>query len=307
MSEGSIRTVLGDIPAEALGPTHCHEHVLFLPAPRFGEDLVRTEEDLATAELGSFQEAGGSGLIDATVAEHGRDAAALERVSVRSGIHVVAATGHTAQEWWREEADPSQLTRDDLIAGISANLTVGIGDTGVRAGVVKVGSSRDTITPAEKEVMRAAATVHRELGAPITTHTTAGTHALEQTEFLLDGRVDPSRLCIGHVDCRMVWGDHRAIAGTGVYVGYDQIGREGEEADRLRAEYIARLVGEGFADRILLGSDLAGRSDLSAWQGSPGLAYLLDSFVPLLERHGLGSTEISRMLVENPRRFLAWV
>lgn len=306
MSERSIRTLLGDISPDQLGPTHGHEHVLFSPAPRFGDELQRTEHDLAIRELESFRAAGGGGLIDATVEELGRDPAALAGISAQTGVHVVAATGHTAQQWWWERSDPSTRSREELIAEMSADLTVGIGDTGVQAGVIKIGTSLDHITEAETRVMEAAATVHWETGAAITTHTTAGTVPREQASFLLESRVDPSRLCIGHLDRRMVWEDHLAIARTGVYLGYDQICKERHDPDVTRAEFVARLVAEGFGDRILLGSDLARRNDLFAWQGSPGLAYLLTGFVPLLHQQGLTDEDVARILVDNPRHFLAW-
>lgn len=306
MSDPTIRTVLGDIPPERLGPTHGHEHVLFSPAPRFGGDLQRTEEDRAVTELSAFREAGGRGLIDATVEELGRNPAALARVSAEAEVHVVAATGHTAQEWWWERSEPATLSRDALVEEMRTDLTEGIDDTDVRAGIIKIGTSLDRITEAETRVMEAATIVHRETGAAITTHTTAGTVALEQALFLLEARVDPARLCIGHIDRRMVWDEHMAVARTGVYLGYDQICKERHDPDLTRAEFVARLVEEGFGDRILLGSDLARRGDLIAWQGAPGLPYLLTSFVPMLEEQGLADEDVSRVLVENPRRFLAW-
>lgn len=301
-----VRTVLGDIAPEELGVTHGHEHVLFSPAPHSGEDLRRTDTGRAIAELESFREAGGGALIDATVDELGRDAAALARISARTGIRIVAATGHTAEEWWWDQFDPRQRTRNELIEEMTTDLTVGISDTGVRAGIIKVGTSLDTITEGESRVLEAAAVVHAATGASITTHTTAGTVALTQAERLIELGVDPSRLCIGHLDRRLAWQEHLAVARTGVYLGYDQIGKERHDPDAERAEFVSRLVAEGHGDRILLGSDLARCSDLSAWGGSIGLTHLLRSFAPRLERNGLSEAELSAILVHNPRRFLAW-
>lgn len=257
-------------------------------------------------EVAAFRGAGGGGLIDATVEELGRDPTALARVSAESGVHIVAATGHTAQEWWWDRSDPADCSRDDLSEKITTELAVGIGDTGVRAGVIKVGTSLDQITEAESRVMQAAARVHAAIGASITTHTTAGTVALRQATSLLDSGVDPARVCIGHLDRRLDREEHLAVARTGVYLGYDQIGKERHDPDLARAEFVARLVWEGFGDRIMLGSDLARRNDLEAWGGSPGLDHLLRSFAPILEQQGLTDEDITRILVENPRRFLAW-
>lgn len=301
-----VRTVLGDIAPEELGVTHGHEHVLFSPAPHLGEDLQRTDTHRAIAELESFQETGGGALIDATVEELGRDAAALARISARTGIRIVAAAGHTAEEWWWDRSDPRQRSRGELIEEMTTDITVGISDTGVRAGIIKVGTSLDTITKTESRVLEAAAAVHAATGASITTHTSTGTMALTQAQRLIELGVDPGRLCIGHLDRRLEWQEHLAVARAGVYLGYDQIGKERHDPDAERAEFVSRLVAEGHGDRILLGSDLARRGDLLAWGGTIGLTHLLRSFVPRLERNGLSRTETNAILVENPGRFLAW-
>lgn len=261
-SRPAVRTVLGDVPPDQLGRTHGHEHVLFLPAERFGPDLRRTEEDLAIEELTAFRRAGGTGLIDATVAELGRDPGALHRIAEATGVAVVAATGHTAEEWWREGADPRQTTEEQLEELIMADLTVGFGGTGIRAGVMKVGTSLDRITDAEAKVIRAAARVQRATGAPITTHTTAGTHAAEQLAALESAGADPTRVCVGHLDRRLDWDVHTHLARRGAFLGYDQVSKEKYLPDRERARFVARLVAEGLGDHILLGSDLARRSDL---------------------------------------------
>lgn len=305
-SSRSVRTVRGDVPADQLGPTHGHEHVLFSPAGSFGDDLMRTEEAQAIAELAAYRREGGSGLIDATVRELGRDVAALQRVSEATGVHIVAATGHTAEEWWWGDIDPGAQTAEEIADEMIAEITIGIDETPVRAGVVKLGTSLDDITPHEALVIRAAAAAQQATGAPITTHTTAGTQGFDQVAALHAAGADLEKVCVGHLDRRLDWEEHLKIASSGVYLGYDQISKERYQPDSLRAEYVSRLFGEGHGDRILLGSDLARRSDLTAWGGSPGLTHLLASFVGRLGDSGLSSGDIHRLLVDNPRRFLAF-
>jgi predicted metal-dependent phosphotriesterase family hydrolase len=302
---GLIRTVLGDIEPEQLGRTHGHEHVLFDPVKDQGEDLHRTDLTEAIAELSSFRAAGGSGLVDATVAELGRDPQGLAEVSRATGVHVVLATGHTAQEWWDGAVDLERRAVEDLAEEMVADLTEGIGDTGMKAGVIKVGTSLDEVTQAEARIIEAVASAHHATGAPITTHTTAGTMGLEQLKLLAGHDVAPDRVCIGHLDRRMVLADHRVLAKAGAYLGYDQVSKERHTPDRERAEIVARLVAAGHTDRILLGCDLARRSDLAS-RGGPGLAHLLTRFVPLLAEMGVSGEDIDRILIENPRRFLAW-
>lgn len=294
----------GDIRPEQLGRTHCHEHVLFRPVIDRGGDLRRIDPAGARAELASFRASGGSGLVDATVVELGRDPEALAEASRATGVHIVMATGHTAREWWDGALALDRASVGQLAEEMVADLTEGIGSTSVTAGVIKVGTSLDEMDPAEIRIIEAAASAHASTGAPITTHTTAGTLGIDQLRLLSHHGVSSDRICIGHLDRRMVLADHAAIAEAGAYVGYDQISKQRHAPDRRRAEMIAQLVTAGYGDRILLGCDLARQSDLAS-QGGPGLTHLLDRFVPLLAEF-VTDGDIQRMLVDNPRRFLTW-
>jgi hypothetical protein len=58
---GFVRTVLGDVASEELGPTYAHEHLLTRPMGdqvRDDPDLVLGDEQRAAAELQSFLQAG---------------------------------------------------------------------------------------------------------------------------------------------------------------------------------------------------------------------------------------------------------
>lgn len=300
-----VRTVLGDVDPLSLGVTHGHEHVLFNPILRRGTEFVRTEHPQSLDELHRFRSVGGSALVDATVTELGRDPSGLYDLSKQSGIHLVAACGHTSQEWWGGDLGLHLRSETELVEEYVAELTDGIGITGIQAGVIKVGTSLDEVTDAEARMIRAAAAAQQVTGAPITTHTTAGTMGLDQVRRLDEAGADLSKVCIGHLDRRLVIEEHLEIARTGVYLGYDQISKEKYAEDAKRAELLARLVDSGFGDRVILASDLARRDDFEAWGGSPGLTHVTTSFVPLLRKHGLDA-EAERFLVDNPRRLLTW-
>lgn len=300
----AVRTVLGDVESLSLGITHGHEHVLFNPVLSRGTDFIRVDRRRTLDELSRFRLAGGSALVDATVAELGRDPVGLHDLSEQSGIHLVAACGHSSQEWWDGALDIQ--SEQELVEELVSELTIGIGVTGVRAGIIKIGTSLAEVTDTEARIIRAAAAAQQATGAPITTHTTAGTMGLEQVRLLDHAGADLSKVCIGHLDRRLVLEEHMEIARTGVYLGYDQVSKERYATDAGRAELLARLVDAGFGPRVILSSDLARRSDLEAWGGSPGLTHLTTSFVRLLHDRGLGEA-VDGFLVDNPRRLLAWV
>lgn len=306
---GRVRTVLGDVPPEELGRVYCHEHLLTRPGPQVtgaGDDLRLDDEQRALDELRGFAEAGGGTMVEVTTAEFGRDAAGLARLARSSGIAVVCTTGHVSEEYWRGVLDVEQTTEAALVAEFVAELIDGIGDTGVQAGVIKAGTSLDGATPTERKVLRAAAAAQRTTGAPITTHTTAGTAALEQVRLLEAAGASLEHVCIGHLDRRLVWEEHLALARAGVFLGYDCVSKQQYAPDELRAKFIVRLVAEGFGDRICLSGDLARRSYLTSWGGSPGYAYILQQFLPLLLRLGLSESETRALVLENPSRLLAW-
>jgi 5-phospho-D-xylono-1,4-lactonase len=303
---GFARTVLGDVEVTSLGTAYCHEHLITRPAPRFGDDLRLDDEDRAADELERFRAAGGGAIVDATTVEFGRDARALTRLAERAGVHVLACTGHVSEEYWRGVLDLEAHSEGELVAEYVSELADGMDDGAPRAGVVKAGTSSGGPTPTEAKLLRAAAAAQRETGAPITTHTTAGTGAIEQVDVLADAGADLSHVCIGHVDRLLDWELHLELARRGVFLGYDCISKEQYAPDTERARFIVRLAEEGHAEQICLSGDLARRSYLESWGGSPGYRYILEDFVGRLRSAGLEDETLSLLLVENPARFLGW-
>jgi phosphotriesterase-related protein len=165
----------------------------------------------------------------------------------------------------------------------------------------------NAITPNEEKVFRAAARAHRLTGAPITTHTEVGTMGLEQIQLLLSEGVAPQRIVIGHVDRQLDWDYHTQMLRAGVTLGYDQISKEKYAPDSQRAEFIVRLVQEGFGKQIVLGGDLARKSYWPSYGtgGGPGLTYILWRFVPWLRSEGVSEDAIQDLLVHNPARVMS--
>jgi 5-phospho-D-xylono-1,4-lactonase len=306
---GLVRTVVGDVAPEELGPTYGHEHLLTRPAGdqvRDDPDLVLDDEQRATAELRTFVRAGGRALVEASTVELGRQPAGLRRLARGTGVHVVASTGHVCEQYWRGALDLEATPERALVFGFVRDLTVGMDGTDARAGVIKVGSSLDRVTEPEARVIRAAVAAQRETGAPITTHTTAGTAAMEQVRALEGAGADLSHVCVGHLDRRLVWEDHLALARTGVFLGYDCVGKEQYQPDGERVRFILRLVEAGHGRQVLLAGDMARRRYLGAWGGGPGYGFILAEFLPRLRVAGLDEADAQALVVANPAGFLTW-
>ncbi|MBN2469538.1 MAG: phosphotriesterase-related protein, partial [Anaerolineae bacterium] len=143
--------------------------------------------------------------------------------------------------------------------------------------------------------------------APISTHTEAGTMALEQVALLTGEGVPPEHIIIGHIDRRLDWDFVLALARTGVYFGFDQVSKEKYYPDALRITFIQRLVEAGHERQVLLSGDLARRSYWHTYNAdSPGFAYIPTQFARRLAEAGLPESAITDLLVHNPAQALAF-
>ena len=310
-------TVLGPVPASALGTTAIHEH-LFIDTSsywirQFGRpkpEAVLDDEALAVAELAHFSAAGGRTLVDITPIGIGRNPEACRRVAQATGLHIVVATGYYTHFFHPPELYEQSV--DQIAAGMLAEIRDGIGTTGIRPGILKVATFLE-IAPTEEKALRAAVRAQHASGYPIYTHTSRCTMALEQIAIFQDEGADLSRIVIGHLNAIERPLDYLTpIAATGVNLGFDVIGKAGLEpvsgvvwsSDEYKSDRCAALVRLGHVEQIVLSADTCWKYDLRAY-GGPGYDHVLRNFVPLLRERGVGDQDIHTMLVDNPARLLA--
>lgn len=301
-----IETVLGPIPAEAWGTTLCHEHLRVCLSGHKGDpDADLADEALVTAEVADLLAAGGQCLIEVTAAGMGRDAEALRRISATTGLHVVCATGFYYGSFLPPQVH--DLSMEALADLLEQELREGIPGAGgaVRPGVIaEIGTSRGQVLPVEAKLFQAAALAQRRTGAPITTHASMGTMAIEQLDLLERAGADLSRVSIGHQDLNGDVAIHAEIARRGAYVQYDTVGKAAYRSDADRVRMVLEMAERGLADRLMLSCDISRPSYLKR-QGGYGYAYLLTHFLPALRAAGIAAATLDAMLVENPRRLLA--
>lgn len=300
-----LMTVLGPVPADGMGFTQPHEHLLVDLFDMSGTyDGILEDHGLAAEELTAFRDAGGRTIVDTTAIGIGRDPAGLSTIARATGVNVVMGTG-----WYRERVYPPEVLRStarELAEILVGELRHGVGDTGIRPGVIgEIGTERYHITPAQERVFRAAALASNETATTITTHCSHyGELALEQVRLLTSEGVPADRIVIGHMGDRRGLDLERPVLATGVWLELDHIGFAEYQTDERRADHVATLVGEGFTDQLLLSSDVCMRSHLTAY-GGRGYAHLIHSFLPRLRERGLSEATITRLTVDNPRRALS--
>ncbi len=304
-----IRTVRGDIAPQELGVCYPHEHLIGGPPGERGDanpDFVLDSEDAAIQELTAFREAGGRAVVEMSTPDYRRDPAALRRISEAANVHIVAATGHNKETF--SAPFLRDATVEELAGRFAREVSEGMDGTDIRAGVIKAASTLNELSPLAEKLFRAAAQAHHASGAPISTHTEAGTMAAEQVALLASEGVEAQHVIVGHIDRRLDWDNLIALARSGVYLGFDQISKDKYCPDRLRVAYIRRLVAQGHGQQILLSGDMARRSYWPAYGagGSPGFTYILWRFIPWLLSEGLGEEAIRDLLIRNPARALAF-
>ena len=297
---GIVQTVTGPIEASDLGVTLIHEHLLIdMYEASLNSAGVLLDEGEAIDELAPFRAAGGVTIVDQTTIGLHPDWAGLRRISLASGVRVIAGTGvywHRFRPPWVESMDEAAL-RDRFVA----DLLDGIGPDRIRAGIIgEVATGHRAIDDVEARVLRAAAAAQRQTGAPIATHALFTTIGLDQLDILEAAGADFRAVVVGHADTCPDPAYHRAILERGAWLGFDTAGQTDKASDDWRADRIRDLVDLGTWTGSLISSDVCKRPALVR-NGGGGYAHVFDHLVPRLRDRGLPASAIDRLLVGNPR------
>jgi phosphotriesterase-related protein len=327
-----VQTVLGPIEPTAVGNTLMHEHVLSLsPEGWLPAGIEPVKAELATRALARFRAVGGQTVVDLTtndgMAGGDRDPQLLAQVSAASGLNIVVASAFYKDPFLPEWVQSAEL--DELVELHVREAQVGIGETGIRAGIYgEVGTGLRVITPNEEKCLRAISRAHRATGLPISTHCSLGSMALEQIAIFRDEGVDLGKVVLGHLDLDTRDEYLDEVLSHGVTIGFDTLGKEefdyvvpgsegdGEGAyvkwayrrpDSERVRALARLLSKGHAGQIVLSMDITGPELHSndATQGANGYSHVADVIVPALRSSGVTEKAIETMVIANPVRILA--
>ncbi|MFF7949514.1 phosphotriesterase family protein [Streptomyces griseorubiginosus] len=296
----AVRTVEGDVPGGSLGVCDAHDH-LFFGSPRLPGQELRSRS-AALAELAAFAAQGGGAVVQWTPYGLGRRAADLPALSRESGVRIVAATGlHQAVHY--DDATLAGL-RGKLAEVFVAELTEGIGTSGVRAGLIKVAGGFHALDAHARWTMTAAAQAHHATGAPIAVHLELGTGALDVLDLLCgELGVPPHRVVLGHLNRSPDLTVHREAAASGCYLAFDGPSRANHATDWRMPDAVRALAEAGHGDRLLLGGDTTTAAARSV-NGGPGMPYLLRRVRPRLAVE-LGEEAVRRILTDNPGRAFA--
>jgi len=317
----TIATVSGETTPDQLGRTLMHEH-LVIGYPGFESHTTRPGANpdeqfrICVDKIQQLQDLGYSSMLDPCPNDLGRDVELAAKVGQHTGFQIICATGLYKQAegglpYWhfRAQFGPVLEAMTELFVH---ELTEGIGETGIKAGIIKVATGTGAITEHERTVLVAAARASVETGAPITTHTDQGSLGDQQQQILTENGVPAHRIIIGHSCGTDDHGVHMGLARAGSYLGFDRFGIELIYPDAKRVASLVKLIKAGAGDRVVVSHD-----SVWCWKGEPFppelLANLPDdifdpthfsrNIIPQLREAGVTDEEIDRLLVENPRRF----
>ncbi len=300
-----VRTVRGDIEPSQLGVTLPHEHVIQDHFPIWGDpdETLKDEAEMAR-ELELASASGIRGIGELSTVDTNHDLDALARISAASSVHIIGSTG-----WFFGQHLPP-FVHQALVARLAdimeRDVLEGTADGGVRAGVIgEIGWSNNEMLDPERKVFEAAALVHERTGVPIYTHTSGGTLAAQQVDFLEQRGVDSARIAVSHMDTNPSFEYQLEVARHGAYLSFDRINNPDQLPDETRIDLLVRLIDAGFVRQLLLAHDTARRSQLVA-HGGRGYAHVLTKFLPRLRAHGVDEESIRAMIEVNPRVFFAF-
>jgi phosphotriesterase-related protein len=342
-STGRARSVLGEVEPAELGVTLMHEHLVFDFRPAHSPPVEATRRALAAAsvqigllgeltqdpfasldncvqwdvgvaadEVSAFRHAGGQTVVDLTTDETGRDPRALQLIARQTGLTVIMGAGHYIARF--HEPGVGQRTQQELTDEIVRDLEVGVGESGVRAGIIGEIGTSEPITADEEKCVRAAAAAQAATGAALNIHLVGWARdGLRILEWVRQEGGSVERTILSHMNPSCDdFAYQLAIAEQGACVEYDMLGMDyfyppdrqcPSDQESLRG--IRRLVEAGFAERVLLSQDVFLKMMLSRY-GGYGYAHVLRTVLPALRRSGVGEAQLATMLIENPRRLLAF-
>jgi phosphotriesterase-related protein len=220
-----IRTVKGDVPAEKMGRTLTHEHLLYtypggeydhLSAFRLDDAVDRISSELAQG----MEACGYATIVDMTPCEVGRHPELMKRVADRTGCNVIAVTGFFPESmglpYWFKRQTVEELT-EFYVRDITKGMVFAGTQTDIKAGAIKIATGQEGVNPkssplgpngrhisvCEERLIRAAGRAQKRLGVCINTHTDPMDYivtnpGIEQLDLIEDEGGDPAKVIIGH-------------------------------------------------------------------------------------------------------------
>ncbi len=321
-----VNTVCGQVDSDKLGGVLAHEHFIFGYPGWSGDTIKKAKFDReATMQkwIGVCEKVKALGIntiVDATPNECGRDVDLLKEISERAEINVICSTGF----YFSGGGAPSYFNfrkmghdvEKEIEELMYEELYNSIGDSGVKAGVVKLSSGANAIDDYEQMFFNAAAKIAtKDKDIRIITHTQNGTCGPEQARMLISNGVDPRQIAIGHIEGNTDVDYLLKVAEQGVYMNFDRFGISvayGCPSDERRIATVAAMVAMGYGDKICLSHDYNidfwGRpftfpEELAKLLKNHNWYHISERIIPAMHKAGISEEQTHKFLFDNPQNF----
>ncbi len=342
LKEVTILSDPGDVPKEFFpedgDPITLKNRSYLVDHYANGKDQFVLDEPLMLGELKDFAALGGRSILDCSVTFERGSPLIVRRMSEQTGVNVVLSTGINSHVLLPKKFKSMDVA--GLVSFFEKELFVGIDDTDVQCGNIKLLAESELFgTKATEDVplmrgLEAAASVSRNSGVPVTVHAyLLGDDVLNSLLERATGFGMPEgKMILAHFPTALqpmtydeLIHDPRRFAPNldigfrsmdkGFILSFDLFGagtswadtREGlvPSYDPVSLAAIYQYAKAGYADRIVLGTDLWMRNSARQYGGA-GISRLLNYVVPMLKKSGVSQADIDQMLVHTPARILAF-
>lgn len=315
-----VDTVTGQVPVEELGFTLMHEHLIGSGAgiPDYYPQLYRPDWfNFILDELKELKANGISTMVDAGPFDLGRDVKSLKKLSEASGMNIICITGI-----FFDAPLGGGHFKDEQIAQLFIDeCEKGIGDTGIKAGMIKAVMDMEGPTPTRCQQHHAAGIASNETGKPVFMHSVpqieAGRH---QLALLKEVGTDFNRVKLDHILETTDMDYIKWVYDQGVWIGVERLPRVRTPQDpygvgvESRIQTIKNMIDAGMSDRMLFSHDMTGISPIFDtltdeeydWyrKQAPGHWLFLKNYVfKKLEEMGVDPELLNKMAIDNPKRF----
>lgn len=333
-----INTVLGEKNKNDLGICSSHEHIFIdmkmcvdepkeknqlfykkFDATLRGEvcldpyavwdNALIDDFDISLDEIKKFHSYGGNTIVDCTLDEIGRDAEKLKKISSLSNVNIVMGCGHYYKKAHYQYV--KDATIESLALEMINDVEKGVKNTGIKAGVIgEIGTSANMFED-EIKVLHAAGIAGEKTKKAIHIHTDLYTeNGDEIIRILTSHGVKPEKICIDHVDVKIRPDYIKRLLDKGVYVEFDNFGKEFFVTKDRRFAYdleriktLKELIDLGYQDKIMVCNDVCLKSMLSYYGGN-GYYHILKTVKAMAQEYGIDEKIYNKILSDNVANFL---
>jgi phosphotriesterase-related protein len=311
-----VETVTGPIEADELGLTLAHEHLRTTPEsvreqfPHLYDE--QQELDRAVAQVKAAMERGVKTIFDPSCMDLGRDVRLAQRVVEATGVQLVMCTGIYGARYHFLPQHFANRDADYLADVFVHDVEQGIQGSDVKAAFLKCAVDEPGVTEDVDKVLRACARASKRTGRPIMAHShPASGRGPEIMDVFDEEGIDPATVVVAHTGDTDDLDYIEALLARGPFVGMDRYGLDIILPTEQRNKTVVALCERGHTDRMMLSQDACATIDWFPPEMIAELApkwnftFVLDEVVPALREAGVSEEQVTAMMQDAPRRWLA--